>query len=189
MGNELLKGLSNKEVSEQIKIFGFNELKNESAKNIFHIALEVIKEPMFILLLFCGALYLSLGKYSEGIVLMCWIFIIIFITFYQYNKSQRALELLKKLTSPRVHVLRNELETSIPAREVVPGDMMIIHEGDRIAADGKVIESTNLQVDESLLTGESLPAQKSNKKIENSSVFSGTMVVGGRAFIRVTCTG
>jgi Ca2+-transporting ATPase len=189
MDNELLKGLSNTEVSEQIKIFGFNELKNESAKNIFHIALEVIKEPMFILLLFCGALYLSLGKYSEGIVLMCWIFIIIFITFYQYNKSQRALQLLKKLTSPRVHVLRNELETSIPAREVVPGDMMIIHEGDRIAADGKVIESTNLQVDESLLTGESLPAQKSNKEIENSSVFSGTMVVGGRAFIRVTCTG
>lgn len=189
MDNQLLKGLSNKEVSEQFKQFGFNELKGNQTKNIFQIAIEVLKEPMFILLIFCGSLYLSLGKYSEGIVLMCWVFVIIFITFYQYNKSEQALELLKKLSSPRVHVLRNDEEISIPGREIVPKDLMIIHEGDRIAADGIVIESTNLQVDESILTGESLPVHKSHKNNDISVVFSGTLVVCGRAFIKVTQTG
>jgi Ca2+-transporting ATPase len=192
MENPLLNGLNSKSVAEKLREFGLNELKGENTKNILQIAHEVIKEPMFILLLSCGSLYLLLGKYSEGIVLLSWVFVIIFITFYQYNKSEKALEALKKLASPRAHVIRNGKECRIAAREVVPDDILIIHEGDRIAADGKIIEHSNLSVDESLLSGESMPVSKNIVSPMNDSesiVYSGTLVVHGRAFIQVKNTG
>jgi Ca2+-transporting ATPase len=192
MENPLLNGLNSKSVAEKLREFGFNELKGETTKNILQIAHEVIKEPMFILLLSCGSLYLLLGKYSEGIVLLSWVFVIIFITFYQYNKSEKALETLNKLASPRAHVIRNGKECRVAAREVVPDDILIIHEGDRIPADGKIIEHSNLSVDESLLSGESMPVSKnivSPMNDSDSTVYSGTLVVHGRAFIQVKNTG
>ena len=120
----------------------------------------MIREPMFLLLISCGGLYILIGDLMEGIIMLSTIFIIIFITFYQHRKTERALEALKKLSSPRVLVLRDGVETRIPGREVVPGDIMILNEGDRVAADATLQEVMNLTVDESMLTGESVPVTK-----------------------------
>ncbi len=95
-----MKGLSSEEAKALLNTKGYNELISEKPKSLFNIAFEVIKEPMFLLLITCGALYISLGDVQEGIILLSTIFIIIFITFYQYQKTEKALEALKELSTP-----------------------------------------------------------------------------------------
>ncbi len=187
----MYKGLTSEEASKKLKELGFNELENSKPKNLLQLSLEVIKEPMFILLISCGSIYLFLGEYRESIILLSWIFIIIFISFYQYQKSEKALAALKRISSPRALVIRDGIETRIAGREVVAGDLIILNEGDRIAADGILSECHNLAVDESLLTGESLAVHK-NSKTENplnSNVYSGTLVIQGKGIMKVTQTG
>jgi Ca2+-transporting ATPase len=180
-------GLSNQEAQEKLVSEGYNELTTEASKNVLKIFKEVMKEPMFILLVSCGLLYIILGDYTEGIVLTCWVFVIILITYYQYHKTERALESLKKLSSPRALVVREGIETRIAGREVVTRDIVILHEGDRVPADGLLLESMHISVDESLLTGESMPVLKA---VENDhKLFSGTMVVQGGGIMQVTSTG
>lgn len=181
-------GLSSAEVEQRIQSNGYNELNISSTRNFFQLGFEVIKEPMFLLLLGCGSLYFLLAEWAEGIILLSWVFVIIFITFYQNRKTEKALESLKKLSSPRALVMRNGMEKRIPGREIVPDDIVIIHEGDRIPADGILIAASNLCIDESILTGESLPVSKTLSSI-SIHVFSGTLVVQGRAMIKVTFTG
>ena len=185
------KGLSTEQAKTNLKTFGFNELPISKSKNVFQIALEVFKQPLFILLLSCGSLYLLLGDYTEGIVLLCSVFVIIFITFYQNQKTEKALEALKRFSSPKALVIREGKELKIESREVVPEDLIIVNEGDRIPADGFLIESNNIYVDESMLTGESVPVLKSDKQEneEKSNIFSGTLVVQGRGIFKVTQTG
>ena len=156
----MIQGLSAAEATKRLGESGFNELPVSRPKTIWRIALDVIREPMFLLLISCGGLYILIGDLMEGIIMLSTIFIIIFITFYQHRKTERALEALKKLSSPRVLVLRDGVETRIPGREVVPGDIMILNEGDRVAADATLQEVMNLTVDESMLTGESVPVTK-----------------------------
>lgn len=185
-----MKGLSSIEAKKQLEKFGFNELKSAKPKTIFHIALEVMKEPMFILLISCGLLYMLLGDYREGFILLSTIFIIISITFYQSTKTEKALEALKKLSSPRALVIRDGVEVRIPGREVVIGDEIILNEGDRVAADGTILEALNLIIDESLLTGESIPVEKTVLGNEDlQKVYSGTLVIRGRGIIKVTNIG
>lgn len=138
----------------------YNELPTSKSKNIGQIAFEVIKEPMFLLLLSCCIIYLFLGDYTEGIMLSASILIIIFITFYQYQKTERAIESLRQLSSPKALVIRDGIEIKIPSRELICGDIVLIHEGDRIPADGILKEATNLSVDESLLTGNQIRCRK-----------------------------
>lgn len=188
----MIKGITSAKASEQLKLFGYNELPSAKPKNILHIALEVIREPMFLLLISCGALYIILGDYREGIILLSTIFIIIFITFYQYQKTEKALEALKKLSSPRALVIRDGKEIRIPGREVVPDDIIILNEGDRIPADAELIESLNLTIDESLLTGESVPVSKTFHREESHAqpmLYSGTLVVQGKGLAKVITTG
>jgi len=186
------QGITSTEAAALLSEHGYNELPSAKPKKIWKIASEVIKEPMFILLLACGALYVILGDYSEGIILLCWVFVIIFITFYQHRKTEKSLEALRQLSSPRALVLRDGKETRIAGREVVPGDIIILNEGDRVPADAWVSESENLTVDESLLTGESIPVSKpGGTQIETaqSQIFSGTLVVQGKGRARVLNTG
>ncbi len=188
----MLKGLTIKEVEEQLKIHGYNELDSAQPKSLFRIALEVIKEPMFLLLISCGLLYITLGEYGEGLTLLSTIFIIIFITFYQYQKTEKSLEALKKLSSLRALVVRDGKEFRISGREVVPNDLILIHEGDRVPADALLLDSWNISVDESLLTGESLPVAKTAFVEEQNNqcmIFSGTMIVQGKGFAKVVSTG
>lgn len=187
----IMKGLSSKEAANRLKLIGYNELNSQQSKNILQIAIEVVKEPMFILLISCGALYLFLGDNTEGVIMLSWVFVIIFITFYQHQKTEKALDALKKLSAPRALVIRDGKEMRIAGREVVPDDIIILNEGDRVAADGKILESLNLSIDESLLTGESVPVLKSslNENESNCLVYSGTLVVQGRSIVQVTGTG
>ncbi|MEY3442718.1 MAG: hypothetical protein RLZZ519_999 [Bacteroidota bacterium] len=186
------KGLDSATVASQLAKFGYNELATAAPKNVWRIALEVMKEPMFLLLISCGVLYMFLGDYKEGAIMLSTIFIIIGITFFQYRKTERALEALKNLSSPRALVVRDGVEVRIAGREVVPGDVMILQEGDRVPADASLLEATNFTVDESMLTGESLPVSKKldaagEEKLDR--VFSGTLVVHGRAVAEVSQTG
>ncbi|MBX7240381.1 MAG: cation-translocating P-type ATPase [Bacteroidia bacterium] len=184
------KGLNSKEVNEKLNTHGYNELPSAKPKNVLGIAFEVMKEPMFILLISCGVLYMILGDYKEGAILLSTILIIIFITFYQYQKTEKALQALRQLSAPKARAIRDGKEIHIESREIVPDDLLLLREGDRVPADSVVLDSVNLTIDESLLTGESVPVLKNNTPDEVvANVFSGTMVVSGKGTIRVTDTG
>src|SRR5574344_624153 len=190
------KGLTNEEVQQKIITEGYNELPSSKPKNVFQIALGVVKEPMFILLVACGTLYLMLGDVTEGLMLLGCVFVIMGIEFYQEKKTENALTALKDLASPRALVIRNGIERRIAGREVVTGDVVILQEGDRVPADAKVLMSNNLLADESLLTGESVPVRKrefneTDAKIipggdDNPFVYSGSMIVQGNGIVEVT---
>lgn len=184
----MFNGLSSAEAQQRLKTHGYNELSTSGSKSIWTLALEVIKEPMFLLLIACGVLYMILGDYKEGIILISTISIIILITFFQHRKTEKALEALKNLSSPRALVIRDGVEKRIPGREVVPDDIVMLHEGDRIPADGQLIEAINLQVDESILTGESVPVTKGITDLTHV-ILSGTLVTKGRGVMKVLKTG
>jgi Ca2+-transporting ATPase len=187
-----MNGLTSTEANKQLQTYGYNELASAGSKNILHTVLEVVKEPMFILLLSCGGLYILLGDYTEGIILLSWIIVVIFITFYQHQKTEKAVEALKKLSSPRALVIRDGKETRIAGREVVPNDIILLNEGDRVPADATILESINLTIDESMLTGESVAVTKSVQQDPNhaqGTIYSGTLVVQGKGKALVTFTG
>ncbi|MFN9581919.1 MAG: cation-transporting P-type ATPase, partial [Bacteroidota bacterium] len=112
-------GITDARAGELLKKYGYNELPAARPKHVGQIAAEVIKEPMFILLIGCSILYMLLGDYNEGIIIFCSVFVIIFITFYQHRKTEKSLEALRQLTSPRALVIRNGKEKRIAGRDVV----------------------------------------------------------------------
>ncbi len=136
------KGLTESEASEKIRTEGYNELPSSKPKNIFTIALGVIKEPMFLLLVACGTLYLVLGDVQEGIMLLGFVFVVMGIEFYQEKKTEKALDALKDLASPRALVIRDGQERRIAGRDVVTGDIVILQEGDRVPADAAMLHTT-----------------------------------------------
>ncbi|MEG2321431.1 MAG: cation-translocating P-type ATPase [Bacteroidales bacterium] len=192
-------GLTNEEVKEKLHRDGYNEIQGGKSKNILTVMLGVIKEPMFLLLVACGTLYMFLGDIQEGIMLLGFVFVVMGIEFYQEQKSEKALEALKDLASPRALVIRDGVELRIAGREVVCGDILVLQEGDRVPADATVLKATSLLVDESLLTGESVPVRKHNWAGEKDDiqpggddlpfVYSGSMVVQGNGLAKVTYTG
>jgi Ca2+-transporting ATPase len=143
-------GLSDLEVQNQISKYGFNELPASNKKNFFDLFFEIMKEPMFILLVSSAIIYVFLGDYREGLILMSATSLIIFITFFQYRKAENALAALSKLSSPQALVFRNNQFKKVPGREVVPNDIVLLNEGDRAVADSILIESNHLWMDEAL---------------------------------------
>jgi Ca2+-transporting ATPase len=193
-----IKGLTQKEASEILQKEGYNELPSSKPKSIFKIAFGVVKEPMFLLLVACGTLYLVLGDLQEGLMLLSFVFVVMGIEFYQEKKTEKALDALKDLASPRALVIRDGETLRIPGKEVATGDIVILQEGDRVPADAIVIKSTNLLADESLLTGESMPVRK-REWIEGDNIFipggddipvvySGSMIVQGNGIVKVIGT-
>ncbi len=194
-------GLSNAEAEIRLQQEGPNELGQSRRKPFLFIVFETLKEPMTLLLLAAGCLYYVLGDPQEATVLMSFVLLLIVITVAQNTKTEQALTALKELTSPRASVIRENQQKKIPGREVVRGDIILLQEGDRVPADGVLLESTNLFIDESLLTGESIPVRKANSHSpssdqtlsstgENASqVFSGSLVIGGQGLFEVTATG
>ena len=150
-----LQGLSEEQVLERLAQDGYNELPSAKKRSFVHTLLDIVREPMFILLIACGLLYLFLGDIEEAIMLLGFVFVIIAITLYQEQKTERALEALRDLSSPRALVIRDGQQQRIAGREVVRDDILLIAEGDRVPADAALLSQTNLSVDESLLTGES----------------------------------
>lgn len=193
------KGLTTAEAKEKLKREGSNILPSSKPKNFFSIALGVVKEPMFILLVSCGSLYLVLGNLREGLMLLGFVFVIMGIEFFQEKKTEKALDALKDMASPRALVIRDGSERRIAGFEVVSDDIIVLQEGDRVPADATVLQSINLHADESLLTGESVPVSKNDwygeeKNIQPGGddlpfVYSGSMIVQGNGIARVTETG
>ena len=178
---------------------GPNSLPSSKPKNFLAIALGVVKEPMFILLVACGTLYVVMGDLQEGIMLLGFVFVIMAIEFFQQKKTEKALDALKDMASPRALVIRDGVETRIAGIEVVSGDLIVLQEGDRVPADATILDSVNLLADESLLTGEPVSVRKSDwdgvEKISQPGgddlpfVFSGSMIVQGNGIARVTSIG
>ncbi|MBF0344200.1 MAG: HAD-IC family P-type ATPase [Nitrospirae bacterium] len=182
-------GLSEDEAALRLKRDGYNELPASKRRGIFNIVFEVFREPMFLLLIAGGTIYLVIGDTQEALMLLGFVFVVINITIYQERKTEHALEALRDLSSPRALLIRNREHKRIPGREVVRGDTIILSEGDRVVADSVLIYCISLSVDESLLTGESIPVTKitGREDMEMSRpggdaqpfVYSGTLVVKG----------
>ena len=197
--SEKYKGLTASEADEKLRKEGYNNLPSSKPGNFISIALGVIKEPMFILLVFCGSLYIVMGDLQEGLMLLGFVFVIMGIEFFQEKKTEKALDALKDMASPRALVIRDGKETRIAGFEVVTDDIIVLQEGDRVPADATILHSVNLLADESLLTGEPVSVRKSDwDEVEKTTqpggddlpfVFSGTMIVQGNGIARVTGTG
>ena len=178
---------------------GYNEIPAAKKRSILAIALEVLRQPMFLMLVGGGAIYLILGDVHEALMLLGFVFVVMGITLYQERKVERALEALRDLSSPRALVIRDGELKRIPGREVVVEDLLLLAEGDRVPADAVVLSCSNLAVDESLLTGESVPVRKApwDGVLEMGHpggddlpfVYSGTLVVKGQGLARVLAIG
>ncbi|HJV73296.1 MAG TPA: cation-translocating P-type ATPase [Noviherbaspirillum sp.] len=189
MHEQSTTGLSVQEATRRLAQDGHNELPSEPRRTVGHIAFEVAREPMFMLLLAAGMIYLLLGSASDAALLLAFVLLAMSITIYQERKTERVLEALRDLSSPRALVVRDGEYVRIPGRDVVVGDLLVLEEGDRVPADGILLECHDLLIDESLLTGESVAIMKNTTNEEMRRVFSGSMVVQGGGLARVMLTG
>lgn len=188
------RGLSERAALQRLETDGPNELPTAKARGISVLLKEVVSEPMVSLLIACGGIYWVLGDKQEAAMLLGFLALILFITLFQQKKTDAALEALRNLSSPRALVIRDGRRKRIAGREVVRDDILLVSEGDRVPADAELLMSSNVMVDESLLTGESVPVQKTLRgegKTDNeeSRLFAGTTVVRGQAIARVFATG
>ena len=158
--NKAMNGLTQEEAASRLAQDGHNELPSAKPRSLFGIAAKVMGEPMFLLLIACGAIYLMLGDRTEALMLLGFVLVVVSISFFQERKTERALEALRDLSSPRALVVRDGEQRRIAGREVVRGDLLVLAEGDRVPADAVLLSGTNLSADESLLTGESVPVRK-----------------------------
>jgi Ca2+-transporting ATPase len=194
-----MDGLNTKEAIKRLAVEGPNALPGGQRRTLLNIVWETAREPMFLLLLAAGTLYLVFGELQEGLILFGFVLITIGLTLYQEGKTERAIEALRDLTSPRALVIRDGEAQRIAGREVVRGDLVMLAEGDRVPADGVLVGGSQLQVDESLLTGEAVPVRKIVASGEPATarpggddtpfVYSGTLVVAGQGTARITATG
>ncbi|HEX9022550.1 MAG TPA: cation-transporting P-type ATPase, partial [Geobacteraceae bacterium] len=192
-------GLTAAEAARKLAEEGPNELPSAKKRGNLRIALDVMREPMFLLLVGCGVIYIAIGDLQEALMLLAFVFFVMGITLYQERKTERALEALRDLSSPRALVIRDGREQRIAGREVVRGDLIVLAEGDRVPADALLLDCTSLAADESLLTGESVAVRKVTARgtppmakpggDDLPFVFSGTLVVSGRGVGRVVATG
>ena len=194
-----ITGLSEATVAERLREEGYNELPSSRQRSVLAIALEVVREPMFLLLVVCGLLYMVMGEPTDALMLLGFVFVVMGITIFQERRTERALEALKDLSSPRALVVRDGRQKRIAGREVVRGDIVLVAEGDRVPADATLLHGINLTVDESLLTGESVPVRKSpaaNAQPMQAPggddlpfLYSGTLVTAGQGVAEVQKTG
>lgn len=174
-------GLSSVEVSKRLGRSGLNELPKEKVKSGWTIFFEVIREPMLLLLVLSVVLYFFLGDVLETVLLSFSVGVILFISYIQERRTENALAALKNLAVPMVVAVRDGKKVKVERKNVVVGDLLWIVEGERVGADGVAIEAKSLMVDESLLTGESVPIEKKM----GEKLYMGTMVVRGEVLIEV----
>lgn len=182
-----ISGLTSEQVLDARATYGYNEMHHQKQHGLINAVLELLKEPMFLLLLAAAVIYFISGEIGDGIFMLSAIVIVASISLYQDYRSRIALETLQNLTQPVSKVIRNGTIAEIKREEVVVGDYLIVEEGMSVPADGIIIHSNDFSVNESLLTGESLPVSKSERKENN--VYQGTYVVGGLAICKVVAIG
>ncbi|MDI1272887.1 cation-translocating P-type ATPase [Polaromonas sp.] len=186
MNEESPAGLTPATAAQRLRDEGPNELGVSQRRTLQGMAWEVVREPMFLLLLGAGAIYLAMGDAHEALILLGFVVIIMTTTVLQERRTDNALEALRDLSSPRALVLRGGETLRIPGREVVREDVLLLAEGDRVPADGELLQAHELATDESMLTGES---EAVAKQLPGERVFAGTLVVRGQGLMRVTATG
>ncbi|HUW38558.1 MAG TPA: cation-translocating P-type ATPase [Rhodocyclaceae bacterium] len=211
MNMALGPGLSAAEAASRLRAEGPNALPGGQRRTWLRIVLETAREPMFLLLIAAGTLYLLFGELQEGLILFGFVLVTLGLTLYQEGKTERAIEALRELTSPRALVIRDGRPQRVAGREVVRGDLLVLAEGDRVPADGVLVDASTLEVDESLLTGEAVPVGKLAARDDSMHdtahdtthdtapsrpggddtpfIYSGTLVVAGHGTARVTATG
>jgi Ca2+-transporting ATPase len=191
-------GLSETEAQLRLARDGPNELPVSRPRGVLRLLRDIVFEPMFLLLVACGAIYMALGDRHEAFMLLGFVFVVMGITFVQQRRTERSLEALRDLSSPRALVVRDGQARRIAGRELVCGDIVLLAEGDRVPGDMQLIDSSNLAVDESLLTGESAPVPKQAGAPDAGAipggdiaaqVFSGTLVTRGSGRALVLATG
>jgi P-type Ca2+ transporter type 2C len=194
-------GLTAAEAAKRLAADGPNTLPGGGRRGLLTIARETLREPMFLLLLAAGVLYLLFGSLQEGLTLFAAVIATLALTLYQEGRTERAIDALRDLTSPRALVLRDGQPVRIAGSEVVRGDQLQLHEGDRVPADACLVTSDGISVDESLLTGEAVPVGKLAPAPGETTtaarpggedtpwLYAGTLIVQGHATARVTATG
>ena len=181
---EHLKGLTDEEVQRAHQKFGYNQMKQIEKSSWLKLLFDILREPMLILLIIIAVIYLAVGNYGEALFMLAAIILVSGISFYQDNRSQKALEELEKLNEPLSRVIRDSKIIEIPTHEVAVGDLCITEEGKMINADGKIVHSNDFSVNESSLTGESFSVFKDNSS-EDRQVYNGTSTVSGLAVFEV----
>jgi len=197
-----LTGLTAEQAKQQLLRDGPNALEETQRRSIIRRLWALFLEPMFALLVLAAVIYLLLGDLTEAITLDVFVLAVIGLTFYQEGKSEAAIDALRELSQPYAQVMRDGALIKVPSAEVVFGDLLFISEGDRIAADAWLLQTDQLQVDESMLTGESIAVTKQHANFDTAlvqnqqpggedlaAVFAGTFVVRGQGVARVTATG
>jgi Ca2+-transporting ATPase len=197
----LPEGLSEEEAARRLSMHGPNEIEDRERHGLLGTLRGVATEPMFLLLLVAAAIYLVLGDLGEGLLLAFFALVTVGLVIFQERRSEHALDALRVLAAPQVRVVRDAKVRRIPARELVPGDFFLVGEGERLAADGIAREASGLSIDESLLTGESVPVRKraaglpANPSAEpvigddTPHVYGGTLAVSGHGLVEVLATG
>lgn len=185
---ELQSGLSSAEAKRRLGIYGPNSLPSAHPPTVRDRLLRLVREPMLMLLLLAAAIYFVLGSMAEGIMLMLFAMFSISLMLIQERRSEGALAALQQLSAPIARVRRDGADMRLPAADLVPGDLVILNEGERVPADGVLLSATYLAIDESLLTGESVSVNKTTAPVDNR-VFASTLVVSGHGLARLTETG
>lgn len=194
---DLLKrfvGLTKEEVINSKEKYGVNKLEDKKKQPLILKILSIFKEPMFLLLIIAASIYFIVGEYRDGIIMLIFVLAICLIEYIQETKTDKALEELNKLSALNVKVIREGKEEVISSEEVVVGDIVLLEEGDSVPADGKLLYTQSLGVNESSLTGESLVVYKNCKEDNNNHFklnmcYSGTNVTNGLGVIEIVSVG
>ena len=179
-----LKGLTENQVKESVEKYGYNDLKTKSNNGTWRLLINIVKEPMLILLILISVIYLIVGNYAEAYFMFAAIIFVSGISFYQDSRSHKAMQALEKLNEPLSNVIRDGQIIAIKTHEIAVGDLCITEEGQIINADGRIVHSNDFSVNESSLTGESLSVFKDADSTDNK-VYSGTITVSGLAVFEV----
>lgn len=191
-------GLTQAEAAERLQTYGPNEIQAAKRISAWQILLEQFKNILILILLGATVLSLFLGHGVESIVIAVIVLFAVFLGFFQEYRAERAIEALREMAAPTASVLRDGGEIKIPARELVPGDVILLRTGDRIPADGRLLDAINLQIEEAALTGESVPVEKQTDALPDvdlgvgdrkNMVYAGTAATYGRGKALVVATG
>jgi len=182
-------GLTNREAAKKLLTHGPNILAERKKISPVSIFFSQFKDIMVLILMASTVISAFIGDMTEAVTIIAIVILNGILGFVQEYRTEKTMEALKSLAAPTAKVIRSGRQISIPSHQIVPGDLIVLEAGDRVPADAELIESTSLQVDESLLTGESVPVEKKAGKDKSSRVFMGTVVTGGRGKAVVTATG
>ena len=191
-------GLSGTEATRRLTTYGPNELQAATRTSAWRTFAAQFENVLILILLAATAISGFLGHTLEAIVITVIVLFAVLLGFIQEHRAGRALEALKKMAAPLAHVLRDALETAVPARELVPGDVILLRAGDRVPADVRVLQAVNLAVDEAALTGESAAVEKTEIRLDDHQLslgdrrnmaYAGTLVARGRGQAMVVATG